>query len=909
MAELEKISAESFAALLDLVTPSAASEIGPKRAGLRAHVCLLSAFDAANLPPSVSDGPGDPVVQQFLAEDCERVATPLGERWSLRESVRLGALAALDAAGELRDFVGATDSADTACQMALRYIRGDAPALNRQTVEELRGCVTGVGWLARTSVPVPPLSEVRARLAAEGMLEPLRMLLADGFFGRQGELGRLADYARTPRPGRDEQPPLLIYGPGGAGKSTLVARFILDHFDTAGDRFPFAYLSFDRSELRLEQPLSLLAEAAAQLGSLFPVVADDASRLASAARSLVAATVAKVSSHRATRSSSSYDQEWEGSDEQVLVRRYAALVERAAGPGGVLNVWVLDTFEVAQRQAPSATFRLWVFFGRLRQACPGLRLMLCGRGPLDSEPTVDMPLGALDPVAATEMLRSQLADLNLPAEFLASIVSAVSAQPVSLRIAVLCIRAAAVDGPSSFGTAESRRDLLLGLSGEEVEGVLYRRILDHIEDDDVRRIAHPGLALHRLTPEVIQFVLARRCGLGPVNRSQALQLFYKLGRELSLVEPTGAGGLQVRPVIRRVMLPMIERDNPAQLAALRRAAQRYYAKQDSLPAKVEELYYRLVLGQSTAVLDRAFSDEAIGLLDAPVEEYPASSQVYLANRLGITADPGLLARADDLSWGRQTVLAARRLLDAGQAVEALELLTERHNDVVRAFTAALEVEALATLGRREEALAVASGAADWCAEHQEPNALIDVALLAARINEDAGDFEPACRWLQEAERVAGLTGNRISQLTAWVARLRLHRRAGTADTPAAQAIRTQVITAAKELTARDKSGNPGLVRDLAAEVGDAVPGLTRDALRISGFRRVDYLPPLDVAPLTSVEMGDQASEHIPSIETVGTPDAATAPDADAEPDYSAEPETSAFDFQESFQAEADGEAF
>jgi len=252
----------------------------------------------------------------------------------------------------------------------------------------------------------------------------------------------------------------------------------------------------------------------------------------------------RVSDRRSTKGASSHVLAWESSDEQILVTRFASLVEQAVGTRDVPNVWVLDTFEVAQRQAPTAIDRLWSFLDRLQGACPRLRVVLCGRAPVSDHATVDLPLGELDPVAAAEMLRQQLDGLDLPKVFLRRIVTAVSAQPVSLRIAVLYIRAAATGGASSFDTAEKRRDLLLSLSASEVEGVLYRRILDHVEDDDVRRIAHPGLALRRVTPEAIQAILARPCGLGRVDRAQAQHLFYALSRELSLVEPDSSEGLR-----------------------------------------------------------------------------------------------------------------------------------------------------------------------------------------------------------------------------------------------------------------------------------------------------------------------------------------------------------------------------
>jgi tetratricopeptide (TPR) repeat protein len=881
MAKLTAIADDRFAALLESIQPPQAPYVTPQRARLREYVALLSAFDAASLPPLTTGQVRDPEAEGFLVEDCEHVVTRGGQRWSLREVVRQETLATLDRQGHLKQFPGTTDEDDVACRMALRYIRGTAPALRKQSLEELQGTAQASGWLSKTGVEIPSGAQARAQLAIETMLQPLRTLLANGFFGRVPELERLSDYAEVLPPSRwltgvvqrvrritnlHDKPPLLIYGPGGVGKSTLVAKFVLDHIDADINRFPFAYLSFDRSELRLEQPLSLLAEASSQLGALFPDITDDASALAKSARSVVASAVAQALDRRSTQGSSSSVFERESGDEEILINRFAALIEKAVGTRGVPNVWVLDTFEVAQRQAPTAIDRLWSFLNRLQGACPRLRVVLCGRAPISGHKTRALPLGELDHESAVQMLRMQLADLDLPDAFLLKIVEAVSAQPISLRLAVLLVRTEAAKG---IDTEDRRRDLLLRLPTNDVEGVLYRRILDHIADWDVRRIAHPGLALRRLTPEVIRAVLAGPSGLGDIDGQRAQELFDSLRREFSLVQPDGSDGVRLRPDIRRVMLPMIERDNPELLATLRRVALRYFSRQDSFQAKIEELYYRLVLGQSTSTLDRAYDPDAAAELYDALEEFPASSQVYLANRLGLTVSSDVRLRADDLSWARQSVLAARRLLDAGRPAEALELVTARQGDSVRPFTAAPEIEALAALGRYEEALISAAAAAEWCTDHHKTATFIDVALLAGRIEEDIGDFDQALRWLREVDRVSDSVHDRIGRLTARVAMLRIHRRSGTSDSDDVRAMRADVIEEASRLTSRDKSHNPGLLRELAAEVGDQLPSIAREALRRSGLKPTQPSVTAksvrhDPEPMTSIEHGELISDVVSS---------------------------------------------
>jgi hypothetical protein len=876
MAELAKIAADGLAALLESIEPPQAPEVLPERVRLREHVAMLSAFDAASLPSPAAGAEHDHAVEEFLVADCERVVTREGARWSLREDVRVEALAGLDRQGRLTSFAGATDDADVACRMALRYVHRDAPDLNRQTLDELRGTGQASGWLSGTGVPIPTAVQARAQQTIEAMLQPLRTLVAEGFFGRVSELDRLSDYAEVLPPSRrsvgvarrvrrllniKDAPPLVIYGPGGVGKSSLVAKFVLDHVDAdAGSRFPFAYLTFDRADLRTEQPLTLLAEAATQLGALFPDAVRDASKLAQSARSVVASAVAHTGDRRATKGSWSNTVERESADEQILIKRFGALIDSTVGTRDVPNVWVLDTFEVAQRQAPTAVDRLWRFLDRLQAACPRLRVVLCGRVPIDGHLTPTMSLGELDHASALQMLRTQLADLDLPDAFLARIVKTVGAQPISLRLAVLVLRQEAASG---FVTEGRRRDLLLRLGGSEVQGVLYRRILDHVADEQVRRIVHPGLALRRVTPEVIRDVLAKPCGLGSVDTAKALALFDALRKEVSLVEPVSPDAVRQRPDVRRAMLPMMERDNPGLLASVRTAALRHFSRQDTVPAKVEELYYRLALGQATTTLDRTFDRYAARALADELEEFPPSSRVYLANRLGLTVTQDLLEEADDLSWARQATLSARKLLDAGRPGEALDIVTARRGDSVRLFTAVLEVEALAALHRFAEALAAAASALEWCADHHETGTFVDVALLAARIAEDIGDFPQALHLLGEADFVAETANDRIGRLTASVAVLRIHRRGGTTGTDEAQALRDQVIREAGTLTSRERSRNPGLVRDLAAEVGSEVPIIAQDALRLGGYKVApEPTSPDDTPPLTSVERGEELSEIV-----------------------------------------------
>jgi len=81
-----------------------------------------------------------------------------------------------------------------------------------------------------------------------------------------------------------EAPPMVIYGPGGIGKSTLLAKFILEHAEAAqqkkeGEVFSWIYLDFDRPVVMAEGPASLLFEAVYQLETQFEDLRESGSKL------------------------------------------------------------------------------------------------------------------------------------------------------------------------------------------------------------------------------------------------------------------------------------------------------------------------------------------------------------------------------------------------------------------------------------------------------------------------------------------------------------------------------------------------------------------------------------------------------------------------------------------------------
>jgi hypothetical protein len=814
----------------------------------REAAALLGAFTAGSLRPGLDPAAGS-ALGDFIAGDCERVATPAGGRWRLTASVREATVRRMASQGRLADaLIAEPEPFDIGRIMAAAYLRKTAPALPAQSADQLQGTLQAIEWLDPAGLSLPGAGEVRRHLALAALLSPLRALAADNFVGRADELRRLTDYvevlpasslrsqvSRTARRVRRlaERPPLVIHGPGGVGKSTLVARFALDHADREPElRIPFAYLSFDRADLIPRQPLTLLTEAVRQLRVLFPVTEPEALRLEQAIQAALVAQAAgdqeQGAQARARLSASGQTRV----EEHDLLKSFAQLVERAAPGQEPPNVWLLDTFEQAQRYGPDAVDRLWRFLDQLQEVLPRQRTVFSGRAPLDGYPADELYLHGFDRDLALSFLRAELAPARTSDKFLASVASQVGANPLSLKLAAELLRR---EGAEGLRQVETRRRLIFKLGTEEIQGVLYRRILDHLDDPDLRHIANPGLVVRRVTPDIIAEVLAGPCGLGPVSPTRARQLFGELAREVSLVEVTG-DALVHRTDVRRTMLPLLARDDPGRVRSIHERAVRYYHHQPGTAARAEELYHRLALGHSTRTLDRYWDPAAGALLETALDELPSGSRAYLANRLGIALQASALTEASDDAWIRQVSRTARGLLDSGRPEDALSLLRRRQASSVRSRTAELEVEALAMLGDVKGALELTERSLTQAADDGRAADFVKLALVGARVAEDNGRVDEGLGWLRQAHEAADAARDDLASLAVSVAELRFDRRFAVSD-PAVdlELLRADVVRRAGRLSYQDRNRNPALVRDLAAEVGADAPVLLAEAARLAGL--------------------------------------------------------------------------
>ncbi len=848
MAELRTIDADEMRRRLNLETSSMGTGAKPatsiahapltdraskQRAELRERVAFTGAFDAQALHTGRSKVEAQ-AIATFVAEDCDPVGTPEGPRWRLSLAMRRVVIERAGQKGLARlARVGhgvPTTTDDPQRRAAIMVARGQVGRLTRLDSTTLRSLLIVAEWFPLGTVKALDRDAILGRLATLELEAPLRALIADGFVGRRAELEKLRRHTFD----STDRRPITIDGPGGIGKSSLIAKVVLGATE-GRTRAVVAYLTFDRPELRPDRPLSLLAEAARQLAAVGAKVRSPALEVEELAREADRRSGSALRSRARVASSGQIAQRDQMNDFKKLAHQYAQIVAHESSRRPVL--WVLDTFEVAQRVDPSAARDIFAVIDSLRSAVgPRFRAVIVGRAPVDDDRTQRLHLEGLDRTAARLLLEREVEGLGLDESYLDAVLTQIGTNPLSLRLAGELFRQ---EGSAGLRRVEVRRRLLFRVGSETIQGVLYRRILDHLADDDLRKIANPGLVVRRIEVGVILEVLAGPCRLGRLSEHDARDLLQRFGREVSLVEPAGPGVLVHREDVRQTMLPLIERDDPKKVAWIRRAAVKYHAQRfadaGNLVDKTEELYHRLALGQSPKLLAAAWDADAAAMLRSALEELPAASQAYLAEQLGWVVDPQVFRSADDEAWAQQAARHARQQLDSGDAAGALTLARERQSAAVRPLMDPIVIEALAVLGRPAGALQQVDRTVKWASESAAWPTFVEASVLGARIAEDAQRWKKAINLLSAARDIAHDDDDPILQLAAGVAILRVRRRSGARATKASAALHDDVLAEGRSLRTADRRKNPTLVRDLAAEFGLEAPDLVQAATELVGI--------------------------------------------------------------------------
>jgi len=803
----------------------------PLRLAFRRSAAVLAACDPARLRPLHMDAPPGAALSELVGDLVPAyVTTDLSDLWMLRPEIRRQTLHQL---GDRAALVGALeanpDRLDNPLQRTLEeQIRGTAKRLEGQSLDELTRTLQAVRWLQATELSLPDTAYIQRLMEERRVLAVFEQLTAN-FVGRTDDLRRLRDYVGVLEPSgaiegvrrtfrrwfdQHEKPPLAFYAEGGAGKSTLIARFLLDHARVPEEqRFPYVYLDFDHPTVVAGEPATLLREAARQLAVQYPlgrqaleafvVEAQDAAQYTGPDRSLGAGglEVARQSALDERR----YDQ---------LHKRFARLVRDIVRREDDLGEYLLpllvvvDTYEEVQNRGIEHELRLWNLLEALRADFRSLRVVVFGRGPLERVPTTEQTLKPrlleeLDTPAAEALLRREGVKDQAAIETLCR---EVGGNPLSLKLAAQVYRSEREASSDRTGVERLERTRLVFFSAAEsvVQGQLYQRILRHIRSPDVRRLAHPGLVLRRVTPGLIKEVLQEPCGVSVPTYERAEELFEALKREVALVTVEPDGALRHRSDVRRVMLKLIQRDKPEQVTEINRLAVRYYERHPELSsptqARAEELYHRLQLEQAPDEIERRWMDGVAEYLRGALaeDELPVASQPVLASLLGIRVSDKVIAAADMERWERYTARVAEESIAKGRYEAALRALNERSR---RRWSPGsplhlLEARTDVLLHRFDRAEAAYGRALTAAGRSRSRHQMLETLLLGAQLADEQDDRSTADDRLDRAEQLSVVLNDPIRQLEIALRRLRLREAASSAvaDDPDLRLRLAQLLT-------------------------------------------------------------------------------------------------------------------
>lgn len=824
---------ESLAASVDGLSAAdpVAPALDPRCWPWTGAVAVLGAFRPSPLPvtspveapqPPLQPLPGPPPADPAPAALAGFVRTLSDGHWVLRDDVRTSCLRKLHDDGSLRPALVVNAALADPRRDALRLLTGpDEVRLSTLDLDQLNDLDVVYGWLDAIDAP-PWLDRAAVHAAAERrrLIDPLRRLVGQHFHGRERQLSALRRHLST---ASATDAVVRLHGPGGVGKSSLIGRLLLDLEDHFGaEPRPFAYLDFDRAVHDPRNPRGLVEQIARQLRLLYANSAEAAHLTAveSASAGTDAATVAELLDLGP------------GLDLDALVAVLAERLRELWSSSGPANsaplVLVLDTFEEVQAKGPGPVSDVLALVERIQVALPGTRVIIAGRSlhRMDG-PGRLLVLGDLDRKAALAVLEQRgVTDAHVRT----LILDRFGRNPLTLKLAAEAL-ARFSTAEAAFAGVVAEANALAEVALEQIQGMLYSRILGHLHDPDVIRIAHPGLAVRLVTVEVLSEVLAEPCGLDP---SRAEEIFDRLRREVSMFELLADGSLQHRQDVRQLMLRMMAEDPQLapRVAEIHRRAAVFYGQRRGAEARAEELYHRLSSGEDPRGLNALWRRaEPAGRPPSVDEPLPKRSRLWLERRLGLVPDTDR-ADLDQEEWEADAALRAASWLTSGAPVEALAVLRERPARLTGSRLLPLDLAALTANGELTAADRLLDQAMTSALHDRDLAAQLDLTEQAVVLRARQGDPAGVAEAARAAGTLADLTAERIRGVDILVRAVTKLQDAGHAD---------EAATLGHELARRFGALDgptlravPELVRRVLTCVGATEPGVVLHAAQHTG---------------------------------------------------------------------------
>lgn len=451
-----------------------------------------------------------------------------------------------------------------------------------------------------------------------------------------------------------EKPPLLVKGIGGIGKSTIVAKFIMDQNTSGKGNLPFVYIDFDLQGFSLKEPMIVLIEALRQIKIQFPQHNQLLDRINEQISELIETSESEgfAEGHESATKVQGTTQ----SSRTYIYERIEEIIKGNNLDFGTIGrrpiLVVFDSFEEMQyRASDSELFTFYTFIKEISEKLPRVRPIFVGRAELDIG-TRDISFETLeindfDPASANALLLKSGIEDQKTRGF---IYENFGGNPLMLTLAT--------DLAKKEGFDLKNPEKIKGQKWQ----YLVRRILGHIHDDEVRKVAVPGMLVRFVNPEVIQKVIAGPTQLEFVDENKAHRIYEALKREVSLISKSDDGrSFSFRQDLRMTCEPMILEKYKKESEEIRENAIRYYGEYTSVKDPITRLrhqaeyyFHLLKKEQIPEDLDVSTYVELRPYLEQSIIELPPSSQRFI-NSLIHKKVNGTSEMISDEEWERNSL--------------------------------------------------------------------------------------------------------------------------------------------------------------------------------------------------------------------------------------------------------------
>lgn len=510
--------------------------------------------------------------------------------------------------------------------------RPDASAMGRG---DLLALATAATWAEGVNGAVQiDADDVTQRIANQDFVERVGGADLSLFVGREALLKALHRLWQM-----KDRPTVLVEGPGGIGKSLAVARFfqvLLTDSDAATRPDAILHLDFDLPNMQRATAFDMTIEIVRQLALRWSP--NPASGLQGLLRALGgrggfvgADSTRSFSSH----SVETRDYRSRETPSEVLEEALGLFGARRRHP--LRLILFADSFERAEVLDEVAATNVARIVNVLRAAGVDLMVIYAARAYVQparlskgARPSRQSVKRFTQGEAVDYLVgKAHQRGIDLTRKAAARANQVIKGWPLGLRIAVSMLDSR----PDSFDPADWLEQI--GKGDRSVQATLYERLLSRINDDNLRRLAKPGLLVRRITPEVIGQVLAKPCGL-PAE-TDAADLMVKAEREGQLFwrDSADPGALWHRQDLREIMLPVLRLDVPKTVARdIHDAAVAYYSIKTDDISRAEELYHRLCRGDARTEVGLRWRASAGQRLVGSLGELPAPAAAMVRLLLG-----------------------------------------------------------------------------------------------------------------------------------------------------------------------------------------------------------------------------------------------------------------------------------